>query len=102
MSDQLKDALRRTAHKNEPIDLSLFELAMRFLYTSKGWLTRQVLKFLTVPLAAASAWLQANGVSGDKTEAIALGLSAAVTGILEVILSHLQAKYARKAEPIEE
>lgn len=101
MSDQLNDALRRQANKNEPIDLSLFEVAMRFLYTSKGWWMRQILKLLTAPLAAAAAWLQANGVSGDKTDAIILGLTAAATGLLEIALSHLQAKYARKAQPIE-
>lgn len=101
MNNQLQEALNRQREKNEPVDLSLFEIAMRFLYTSKGWWTRQALKLLAAPLAATAAWLQAKGVSGDQTEAIVLGLTAAATGLLEIILSHLQSKYARKAQPIE-
>lgn len=102
MSDPMKDAMRRQREKNDPLDLSIVELLVRFLVTSRGWLARQVLKFMTAPLAALSAWLAAKGVADEHSTAITLGLSAAVTAITELVLSFLAAKFARKAQPIDD
>lgn len=102
MSDPLKDALRRQREKNEPLDLSLTELLVRFLMTSRGWIVRQIIKLATAPLAALAAWLEAKGVNGNNTAAIILGCSAAVTATAEMILSFIAAKFARKAQPIDD
>ena len=101
MSDQLNDTAR-AEQQNEPIDLSLFEVAMRFLCTSKGWWMRQILKLLTAPLAAAAAWLKRAIVSGDKTDP-RLSLRADHRPLESVCRPPFApaSQYARKAQPIE-
>ncbi len=64
--------------------------------TNKGWITRQLLKWTAIGSAALCAKLAALGVTEDTNTAIAAGIVAFVSGLIELGLSFLARKYAVK------
>ena len=64
--------------------------------TQKGWIVRQVLKYIAVGSAALSTWLVARGADPDSAQVIASGLAAAASGAAELFLSKLASKVAAK------
>lgn len=67
-------------------------LFFTLISTNKGWLVRQILKYVSTGAAALTAWLVAKGYDPDSAAALAAGLTAGVSGGLELLLS----KYASK------
>ena len=100
MSDPLQDALKRVQNK-QPEPLTLKERAGMWLIGPGGWAMRQGMKLVTNTSASLSAWLTAQGLADERVTAISLGFVAVSSWLLELGLSHIAAKLARKAEPID-
>ena len=67
---------------------------LSLISTNKGWIVRQVLKYVAVGSTAATTWLVAKGYDADSAVALAAGLTAGLTGGLELLLSKLASKIA--------
>lgn len=62
--------------------------------TNRGWVVRQVLKYVAVGSTAMTTWLIAKGYDADSAVALAAGLTAGLSGGLELLLSKLASKIA--------
>lgn len=62
--------------------------------TNKGWIVRQVLKYVAMGGAAITTWLVTKGADTSSAELIVTGLTTVVTGSLEIGLSKLASKVA--------
>lgn len=67
-------------------------LLFTVISTNKGWLVRQVLKYVAMGATAATTWLVASGYDADSAAALTAGLTAGISGGLELLLSKLASK----------
>lgn len=69
-------------------------LLFSLISTQRGWVVRQVLKYVAMGSAALTTWLVAKGYDPDSATALAAGLAAGISGGLELLLSKLASKIA--------
>ncbi len=62
--------------------------------TRKGWIIRQILKYVAMGGTALTSWLLAQGADASNAELIVTGLTTAITGTLEVAFSKLASTVA--------
>jgi len=62
--------------------------------TNKGWIVRQVLKYVAMGGAIASSWLISRGADASNADLIISGATTIITGALELGLSKLASKVA--------
>lgn len=62
--------------------------------TQRGWIIRQVLKYVAMGGAVASTWLVSKGADAASAELIIAGATSIISGALELGLSKLASKVA--------
>lgn len=72
------------------------ELIASLVSTQKGWIIRQILKYITVGGSALSAWLVSQGAEASNVELIVTGATTFATGAIEFALSKVASKIAAK------
>lgn len=72
------------------------DIITSIISTNKGWIVRQLLKYVTIGGAALSTWLVTKGADASDAELIASGLVTLTTGGLEFMFSKLASKIAAK------
>ncbi len=72
------------------------EFVLSLVSTQKGWIVRQVLKYITVGGSALSAWLVSQGAEASSIELIVTGATTLATGAIEFALSKVASKIAAK------
>lgn len=66
------------------------------IYTQKGWIIRQALKWIVLGAGSATTWLVAKGVAIDNPEAITGAATTIGVGLIEFALSKAASKIAAK------
>lgn len=102
MKSDLDHAMDRTRAKNEPLDLNLVEMLVRFLLGNRDWIGRQVLKITTPMLVGIAVWMESKGISAEGITAFTVFMSSLVVWAVELVLSWIARKNARKAIPIQD
>ena len=92
----LDSALDRTRKKNKPIDATPMKMIELLVTTNKGWLIRQLLKWVAAAGTTVTTWLLAKGVAIDNPEAITAALTTLTVGVAEMGLSKLASKHEAK------
>lgn len=69
-------------------------LIVSLIGTKGGWLSRQLLKFITIGSSSVTAWLLAKDVPAETTTLLVTGIVAGVSWAAELGLSKLASKIA--------
>lgn len=62
--------------------------------TQRGWIIRQAIKYCAMGSAALATWLAAKGLDENSSQALAAGIAAGVSGLVELLLSKAASKIA--------
>lgn len=69
-------------------------LIVKIASTNSGWITRQILKGVTIGAGALTAHLATKGVDAELNASICTGLVSAASWLAETGLSYIARKYA--------
>lgn len=75
------------------------DLILTVVSTNKGWVVRQVLKWVAVGSASLTTYLVSKGYDPTGIESLIAGLAAVAAGGTELVLSKIASKIATEDKP---